>query len=109
MAPVTGGIADGQKDRLVLALRRLERLRTPGTPPDRVVGVLQEIGTFFGAEPVGGLSGCHGPHPPAPREFDRSDRTASYFRLRSFRVCSRVGHMGNPTNAWRIAPPASMK
>ena len=33
----------------------LQRLRAPGIPVDRVVGVLEEVGTGFLREPV-----CHG-------------------------------------------------
>ena len=41
MAPVAGGIADRQKDRLVAALRFRQRFGSPGPPIDRIVLVLQ--------------------------------------------------------------------
>ncbi len=53
VAPVTGAVADGQENELFLFLGLLERLRPPGIPVDRVVGVLQEIGAAFLGKPVG--------------------------------------------------------
>ncbi len=53
VAPVAGGIADRQEDRLVLAPRRLEGLGAPRAPVDGVVGVLKEVRTLFGTQPVG--------------------------------------------------------
>src|SRR4051812_36271198 len=47
MAPVTGRVADREKDRLLLALRAIQRLRSPGMPIDRVVLVLQQIRRCF--------------------------------------------------------------
>src|SRR2546423_14626956 len=44
VAPVTGRIANGKKDRLVLAPSLLKRLRAPGIPVNRVVSVLEQIG-----------------------------------------------------------------
>ena len=52
MAPVAGCIADGEKDGLVGSLGFSERGRGPGTPMDRIVLVLEEIGTGFVAEKV---------------------------------------------------------
>ena len=47
VAPVTRRVADAQQDRLVLALRSLERFRSPRIPVDRILGVLEEVGTGF--------------------------------------------------------------
>jgi len=47
VAPVTGGIADGEEDGLIFAAGFFERFFTPGVPVDWIVGVLPEIGTFF--------------------------------------------------------------
>ena len=55
MAPVTGGIADGQQDRLGLRLGLGKRRRAPGAPMDRIVLVLQQVGAGFGRK----LVRCH--------------------------------------------------
>ena len=47
MAPVTGGIADGQEDGLVLLLRLVKCFRPPGQPVHRVFTVLAQIGGTF--------------------------------------------------------------
>jgi hypothetical protein len=43
MAPVASGIADREKDRLVLPPRPFKRSLTPSEPMHRVLGVLQKI------------------------------------------------------------------
>ena len=53
MAPVAGGIADAEQDGLVFGLRPLQRLRPPGIPVHRVVGVLQQVGAGFVNQSVG--------------------------------------------------------
>src|SRR5262249_28720461 len=53
VAPVASGVADGEKDRLVLAARGGERVLAPGTPVHRVVRVLEKIRTLLVDEPVG--------------------------------------------------------
>ena len=45
VAPMTRGIADREQDRLFGLLRCRQGFRSPGPPLDRVVPVLQEIGT----------------------------------------------------------------
>ena len=50
MAPVTGGIADAEQDRLALFLRKRQRFRTPGLPMHRIVLMLEKIGACFRAE-----------------------------------------------------------
>ena len=52
VAPVAGGVADGQEDRLVLRLRAVQRRRPPGVPVDGVVGMLQQIGAGLFGEAV---------------------------------------------------------
>ncbi len=52
MAPVTGRVADRQQDRLVRRPGGGQRFRPPGIPIDGVIGMLQEIGTGLGMEPV---------------------------------------------------------
>ena len=44
MAPVTGGVADGQENRLVGGTGGGKGLLSPGVPVDGVFGVLQQIG-----------------------------------------------------------------
>ena len=53
VAPVAGGVADGEQDRLVLGPRPAECLRSPGIPVDRVVGVLDQIRAHLVDEAVG--------------------------------------------------------
>ena len=59
VAPVAGGIADREQNRLVGALGFGEGLGSPRPPVDRVVPVLQQIGTGLAGEPVfvGGVGG----------------------------------------------------
>ena len=47
MAPVTGGVADAEKNRLVLLLRPLKSFLTPGIPVHRILPVLAQIGGAF--------------------------------------------------------------
>ena len=62
VAPVAGGIADGEKDWLVLLLRLVKGFLTPWKPIHRVVRVLLEVGRFFLGEAVGKFMflGFHG-------------------------------------------------
>ena len=52
VAPVARGVTDGQQDGLALAARALERLRVPGVPVHRIVGVLQQVGAGLVGEAV---------------------------------------------------------
>eukprot|EP00825_Cyclidium_porcatum_P015813 TRINITY_DN19079_c0_g1_i1.p2 TRINITY_DN19079_c0_g1~~TRINITY_DN19079_c0_g1_i1.p2 ORF type:complete len:283 (+),score=-24.92 TRINITY_DN19079_c0_g1_i1:540-1388(+) len=52
VAPVTGRIPDGEKDRLVLPGSAGKGLLPPRVPVDRVMGVLEEIGAFLVNQPV---------------------------------------------------------
>ncbi len=64
VAPVAGRVTDGKQDRFVLLPRQGERLRAPGVPVHRIVGVLLEVGTGFLGETVG-----HEGHFGAKRDF----------------------------------------
>ena len=55
VAPVTGGVADGEKYGFVLGPGTGERFLAPGVPVDGVVSVLEEIGARLVDQPVGGL------------------------------------------------------
>ena len=44
VAPVAGGVADRDEDRLGLAARAPERLLAPRIPVDRVLRVLEQVG-----------------------------------------------------------------
>jgi len=57
MAPVTGGIADGKKDRLVLCLRLYNGFFTPGKPVHRIVCMLQQVGGFLVNQSIGLFAG----------------------------------------------------
>ena len=53
VAPVAGGIADGEQDRLALLLRQRKRLCIPRMPVHRVAGVLQQVRAGFLRQRVG--------------------------------------------------------
>ena len=53
MAPMTGRVADGEEDGLILRLRFFECLVVPPIPIHWVVGVLEKIGGLFFDQPVG--------------------------------------------------------
>ena len=53
VAPVAGGVSDAQEDGLILGSRLLHRLRSPGVPVDRIVGVLQQVGARLAGKMVG--------------------------------------------------------
>ena len=57
VAPVTGRVADGEKDWLVGLSRCGERLFAPGIPVDRIGSMLQQIGAGFACKAVG-FAGC---------------------------------------------------
>ena len=57
VAPVAGRVADRQEDRPIQARRPLQRLRAPGEPVDRVVGVLQEVRAGLRGQAVGRAAG----------------------------------------------------
>ena len=56
VAPVAGGVTDREKNRLVFLAGLVERLLAPRIPIHRIVRVLQQVGTFFVKETVGGHS-----------------------------------------------------
>ncbi len=47
MAPMAGGIADGEKDRFVVFPGFFERLGAPGTPIHWVMGMLEKVGALL--------------------------------------------------------------
>src|SRR4030042_3458815 len=47
MAPMAGGIADGEEDWLILLPGFMKSLFVPGIPRYGIVGMLQKVGTFF--------------------------------------------------------------
>jgi hypothetical protein len=53
MAPVAGGVADGEEDGLIFAAGFFESLLAPGIPIDGVQGVLAKIRAFFVLEAIG--------------------------------------------------------
>lgn len=53
MAPVTGRITNGQKNRPVEPVRRLKRFFTPRVPVNRIKRVLEKVWTLFVDEPIG--------------------------------------------------------
>ena len=52
MAPVTGGVADGEQDGPVLAPRPLQGLGAPGVPVHGIVRMLAQVGTGLAIEAV---------------------------------------------------------
>ena len=52
VAPVAGGVADAEEDRLALLLRLGKGRLSPRPPVDRIARVLQQIGALFKDEPV---------------------------------------------------------
>ena len=52
VAPVAGGIADGEEDRFLKLARGADCLIAPGKPVDGVVGVLEEVGALLVDKPV---------------------------------------------------------
>ena len=57
VAPVTRGVADGEKDGTVFFPGQPEGLLAPRVPVHRVVGVLQKVGTLLLDQPVGSAFG----------------------------------------------------
>src|SRR5439155_14117037 len=64
MTPVTGGIADGEENWLVLRLGASQGFVSPGIPVHGIVRMLLEIGARFVDEAVCG-AGCHSPSYPS--------------------------------------------
>jgi hypothetical protein len=52
VAPVAGGVADGEEDRLVLRPRLREGFVSPRAPVDRIVRMLEEVGARFQRQAV---------------------------------------------------------
>ena len=53
VAPMARGVADGEKDGLAGRARGREGLVAPRVPVDRIMGVLQQIGTLLASEAIG--------------------------------------------------------
>jgi hypothetical protein len=60
MAPVTGGIADRDQNRLVSGARRGKRFFSPGIPVHRILGMLQKVGAGRKDEAVEGGAAVSG-------------------------------------------------
>ena len=71
MAPVARGVADGEEDRLVFCVRPAEGLLAPGIPVDRVVGMLEKVGTLLMDESVWFPSGHSTPFLPLNGGYDK--------------------------------------
>jgi hypothetical protein len=52
VTPVTGGVANGEEDRLVFLPGPGQGFLTPGIPVNRVSGMLQQIRTVLEHQPV---------------------------------------------------------
>jgi hypothetical protein len=52
MAPVAGGITYGKEDGLIFLLCFLKSLLPPGIPIHRIIGMLQQVGTFLKQQPI---------------------------------------------------------
>src|SRR6266511_6095536 len=74
VAPVAGGVADREQDRLVLLARLGQRLGTPREPVDRVVGVLQQVRAGRSGQPVGPARLALAHRPSVPRQAVVSNR-----------------------------------
>jgi hypothetical protein len=60
VAPMAGGIADREKDRLVGPPGFGKGFRSPGTPMDGIATVLEQIGTGGVAQQIFGHDGLSG-------------------------------------------------
>ena len=58
MTPVTAGVPDRQKDRLVLFFGPLQSLWPPGIPVHGIVSMQQQIGTALSSQPIRVLISC---------------------------------------------------
>jgi len=67
VAPVAGGVAHREEDRLVLAARLLERLLPPRVPVDGVAGVEQQVGARLPGQAVARFTVTGGHQPSVAR------------------------------------------
>src|ERR1700690_772392 len=88
MAPMAGGVADAQKNRLVFRPRPGKGLVAPGKPVDRIAGVLEQIGRFLAGQTVGALDD----HSPKDRVRGRRRKMKSEanFASSARRGCTRL-------------------
>ena len=87
VAPMAGGVADRQEDRLLLRSGQRQRLGPPRPPVHGVVGVLQQVGAQFAGKLVGHITIIRPRvNPPGVGhqvgEFPISDSRQSAFRPR---------------------------
>ena len=75
VAPVAGGVADGQQHRLVLGPRALQSLRAPRIPVHGIVRVLEKIRARLLREAVGVPGLGHGRSDELRPASRRADRT----------------------------------
>ena len=95
VAPVAGGVADAQEDGLVLPRGPPEGLLSPGVPVDRVVDVLEKVGTALTSEMVGhAASLCRSP-------AGRDTRRSGFFP--AGRVCIQWEQGKQPGSAVSVA------
>ena len=107
VAPMAGGIADREKDRLVLLARFRERFLAPRIPVDGVVRVLEKVGRFLVDQAIrvlgmrgldfggGSRGGIHGGNISAIA----AARLCSLLALAKLRRCNR-------TNGRRCVSPS---
>ena len=100
VAPVAGGIANRQQDRLVFAAGPVKRFRPPRLPVDGIVRVLQEVGTGFVREGVDvgvGRAGHGSVTREGKREYSLTEsRAAAAARNGPIRVRPGSGAMPGP-------------
>ena len=85
VAPVARGVADREKNRLVLQARACEGLVSPGIPVHRVLGVLQQIGALLACQAVG-----HLPSIAAGQEMLAGARVVVSLRVRRHQLQCRI-------------------
>ena len=87
VTPVARRVADRQQDRPAVAARLGERIGVPRLPVDRVVSVLEKVGTGLSVEPVAGHGVCE-------RTFRLCRRRPAASRSRLASISGYVGRTG---------------
>ncbi len=77
VAPMTGGVADRQQDRLVARLRLVQRRGAPGSPMHRVIRVLEQVGRGLLTEQVRGLGHAEVLRSAAHHRWERAGQGSS--------------------------------
>ena len=99
VAPVAGRVPDREEDRPVQGARALQRLRSPGVPVDRVVGVLQQVRARLAGEPVG----AHGTDPTLPARGRRQRRRCPAAAVSAPADCQRrLRALCQRTKLWKV-------